>query len=121
MHRDDNSKFLLYIEPPLDKKTTLPVVDEYVTVLRMAIQDGKEGVANYSSVDDEPTFKAGVGYRGVHTTECGEMSNNHDYLLENGMITNSLGPYYLMYYREAIPESDLKKLAELCRFFGRKW
>ena len=41
--------------------------------------------------------------------------------VKNGMITNSLAPFYLKWYRFSIPESEMMKVKELQDFYeGRK-
>lgn len=120
MIRNDDSNFLLFIEPNIEDKSEEPVVDELVTILMLAIQDAKKGVSNYSRTEDkEVWFKEGTGYKGVHHNCDGACSANYDLLLPNGMITNTLAIHYLKYFRKAIPESDFKKLQELQRFYGR--
>jgi hypothetical protein len=64
------------------------------------------------------SFRGGSGYKGTHRTECGERSSNTDHLLENGMITNSLAPFYLKWYRYSIPETEMKKVLQLKEFYG---
>jgi hypothetical protein len=120
MHRDDTTKFLLYIEPPASEKLPEPINDELTQVIEYALSKADEGTANYSSKTDDPKFRPGAGYKGSHRTECGERSANKDYLLENGMITNSLAPFYVKYYRYSIPESDMTKLMELSEFYKGK-
>ena len=118
MNRDDNSKYLLYIEPSKKEKLLVPINDELTELIKMAITTNyQEGTAGYSDLDDEGTFEAGYGYKGWHTTDCGEKSDNKDILLENGMITNSLAPFYLQWYRNSIPETDIQKLLELKQFY----
>lgn len=34
------------------------------------------------------------------------------------MITNSLAPFYVQWYRYSIPESDMRKLNELKKFYN---
>lgn len=113
MHRTDTSKYLLYIEPPANEKLETPVVDSLVTMMEYALSTAKKGASRYSNLNDEGTFLLDTGFKGCHFTECGERSTNHDYLLENGMITNSLAPFYLKYYRNSIPKSELWKLEQL--------
>lgn len=120
MHREDDSKFLLYIEPKKENKSEVETNDLYVAALEHAMSFAKEGTASYSKTDIEPRFDEGGRWKGWHTSDCGQWSSNCDYLLENGMITNSLGVYYLKNYRSSIPQSELKKLAELKRFYENK-
>ena len=121
MHREDNSKFLLYIEPKASDKLKDPIDDELVHIMNMALSKAKSGVAGYSNIDNDGSrFSEGSGYRGHHHTECGERSSNCDFLLENGMITNSLSPFYLKWYRYSIPETEMKKVHELVNFYKTK-
>jgi|SRR5579859_4092856 len=120
MHRVDSSIFLLYLEFKASDKSVEPINDEIVEVVTLALKRAKSGTANYSDVDKEPQFQEGWGYKGIHITECGQASSNKDFLLENGMITNSLAPYYLQYYRHKIPPSEMEKVKFLVRYFYEK-
>lgn len=102
MHREDNSKYLLYIEPKAVDKLQEPINDELTEMMEKALTKSKKGKA----------------YKGTHRTECGERSSNCDFLLENGMITNSLAPFYLRWYRYSIPESEMNKVKQLMRFYN---
>ena len=117
MHRIDDSRFLLYIEPKKEEKLIVPIYDELPDLLASALSHAKSGIANYSDVGETETFEEGDTWRGIHGTDCGERSNNKDYLLENGMITNSLAPFYLTWYRDSIPESEMNKVKELHNFY----
>lgn len=133
MHRDDKSKYLLYIEPKKGDKLNEPIEDNLTKLMEMALSKSQEGTANYSSLEDMgdgydweyggvkrrlPSHRTGSGYKGRHVTDCGQGSSNKDYLLENGMITNSLAPFYLKWYRYSIPENDMIKLKELAKFYN---
>ena len=120
MHREDNSKYLLYIEPKVSKKSKTPVEDELVKLIETALAKSKSGNASYSNLDDDGSWHDDGGWKGSHMTECGKSSSNKDYLLENGMITNSLAPFYLRWYRNSIPQSDINKLNELGKFY-KQW
>lgn len=100
MHREDNSKYLLYIEPKKEEKSKIPIDDHL-----------KNNMGR---------FRSGSGFKGFHTTDCGEKSTGHDYLLENGMITNSLSIFYLKWYRQSIPQSEMEKLNQLVKFYEEK-
>jgi hypothetical protein len=115
MHRDDDSKYLLFVEYSPLQKSEIPIWDGWVDLLFRAISNATRGTSRYSDRDDVGTFSPGGGWRGVHHTPCGAASSNCEYLLENGMITNKLAPYYLLYYRDHILESDWKKLRALAR------
>lgn len=121
MKRDDNSKFLLYIEPSRGEKLTEPINDELTKLIEFAITRAKEGAANYSDISSgQVNFREGSGFRGTHRTDCGERSSNIDYLLENGMVTNSLATFYVKWYRYSIPENDMNKLKSLAFFYDVK-
>lgn len=118
MHREDKSRYLLYIEPLKKEKLTSPVNDELTKLMEKALENSVQGSANYSDTNDEGSFVENSAYKGFHTTDCGETSSNKDYLLENGMITNSLAPFYLRWYRNSIPETDIEKLMALKLYYG---
>lgn len=117
MHREDESKYLLYIEPPKKERLSEPVEDELTLLMEEALERAAPGTSKYSDLEDDLTFEVGPSYRGSHRTECGEGSTNTDYLLENGMITNSLAPFYLRWYRNSIPETELMKLLALKNYY----
>ena len=120
MHREDNSKFLLYIELDKDMKSFEPLEDELVEMMEKALKKAKRGTAGYSHLDnDGSNFREGSGYKGSHVTDCGERSSNTDYLLENGMITNSLAAFYLRWYRDYIPASEMEKVMALKEFYSK--
>ena len=120
MHREDNSLYLLYIEPTKDQKSQEPVEDEFSTLMEVALRESESGDASYSSLDDQGSIRLGGAWKGCHTTDCGERSSNKDYQLKNGMITNSLAPFYLRWYRDAIPEIELKKLQQLKKYYDEQ-
>jgi len=118
MYRDDKSKYLLFIEPPKKEKLHEPIDDELTGLMEKALEKALGGTSNYSNLEDLGTFREGKGgYKGFHRTECGENSTSRDFLLENGMITNNLAPFYLKWYRNSIPENDLLKLMELKKYY----
>ena len=121
MHREDNSKFLLYIEPKAEDKSATPKNDEISAIMALALYNAKRGTANYSNTEEELRFHEGNGWRGWHSTECGKHSTGNDYLLPNGMITNSLCVFYLMYYRDVIPATEMKKVNELCEWWKKNY
>ena len=118
MHRNDKSKYLLYIEPKKEEKLTYPINDELTSLMELALSKAEEGSANYSDIESNGNFRVGSGYRGSHRTEDGKSSDNHDYLLENGLITNSLCVYYVKWYRNSIHDNDWMKLKSLADFYG---
>lgn len=119
MNRIDQSKFLLFIEPKREDKLENPINDELTKMMKMALEKSQEGTSNYSNINSPATFREGSGFKGTHLTDCGERSSNNDYLLENGMITNSLAPFYLEWYRYSIPESEMDKVNELYQFYNK--
>lgn len=118
MHRIDNTKFLLFIEPTAEEKLNVPIEDKYTKLMEYALTKAKLGAANYSAIGEEPNFREGSGWRGFHRTDCGQCSGNKEYLLENGMVTNSLAVFYLKYYRDSIPTSEMDKVFKLATFYG---
>ena len=120
MHREDNSRFLLYIEPMKEDKSENPVNDEITEIMELALSEAESGAASYSSLDTVEYFRSGHAYRGIHHTDCGEKSANRDYLLKNGMITNSLCSFYLKYYRNVIPVTEMNKVTNLVKFYKNK-
>lgn len=133
MIRDDKSLYLLFIEPRSSEKLLNPIDDELTQVMELALSKAKKGTSNYSDLDDMghgietfmngqdfilPSFHENSAYRGVHRTHCGELSDCVDYLLENGMITNSLAAFYVRWYRNSISQNDMNKLLELKKFYN---
>lgn len=117
MHRNDTSKFLLYIEPKEEEKLKSPMDDEVTHLMKVAFSDAKQGAANYSDIDEKEQFYED-GFMGEHMTDCGEESDNHDYLLKGGYITNSLCVFYVRWYRNSIHENDWNKLKDLGNLYG---
>jgi len=113
MHRQDNSNYLLFIEPKSSEKSETPLNDEWTALMQAELESAKRGTANYSDLACKGSFTEGSGWRGMHITECGKASSNKEYLLSNGLITNSLAVFYLQYYRDSIGESDWQKLEAL--------
>lgn len=113
MHREDDSRFLLYIHPPVDQKLAEPIDDDLTRKLEAAFAQAVSGVANYSRVGEPESFIPGSAWCGGHRTDCGKNSDNHDYLLPNGLITNSLCVFYVRWYRNSIPACDMRKLQTL--------
>jgi len=118
MHRNDKSKFLLYIEPNKNEKLEKPINDYLTQLMELNLSKAIRGNANYSNVDIPEKFYDGGGWRGSHKTDCGEKSSNYDYLLENGMIVNDLSIFYLKWYRNSIHENDWNKLRELGKYYN---
>ena len=115
MIRDDNSKFLLYMEP--NTKLEEPIDDEWTVLMFKAFEESEPGAANYSSVEEDAIFRSGSAFKGVHRCSCGEIGGNQDYLLKNGMITNSLCVHYLRWHRNEMSENDWLKLKMLKQYY----
>lgn len=114
---------MLYIEPKLEEKLKEPIEDQLVHLMEFALSKAKQGGSMYSNKENnglfegKPAFRTSSAFKGTHITFCGERSSNCDYLLENYMITNSLAPFYLRWYRNSIPESEMIKLKQLADFY----
>ena len=126
MIRDDKTFFLLFIEPPLDKKAQRPLNDEYAQILRVACGEAKFGTSNvHEPMQTEVKFNQGkhyppmLGVPGVHTCCDGIQSTNYDLLLPGGYLTNSLCVHYMMFFRDCIPQNDWEKIKEIQRLYGR--
>ena len=52
MHREDDSKYLLYIEPKLEDRLKEPIDDDLVKMMEMALSKSIKGTAYYSNLDD---------------------------------------------------------------------
>lgn len=118
MHRIDDSIFLLYIEPNIMDRSDFPNNDTISKTVAKCLHMAETGIANYDDPNSTPIFNKGEAYRGNHKVTCGKHSDNVDYLLGNGMITNSLCAFYLRHYRTAIPASEMNKVVELCNWFN---
>lgn len=89
----------------------------------LMIEPDKEGSPSSEPLEDEITRKVDVlfdhcnpsdyRFKGWHSTNCGERSDNRDWFLPNGVITNSLCTYYIRYYRPYIPQIELDKIERL--------
>jgi hypothetical protein len=90
---------LLYIEPKLPPSEN-PQHDEISKKYEYIIEQWGSDTPNKS-------------FRGFHLCSCGETSDNHDHTLKNNMHYNSLGLHYLLYHREEIPESEIRKINDL--------
>lgn len=86
----------------------------------LMIEPDKQGSPSSTPVEDELTKKVdylfskctnpNYNYKGVHITNCGKHSDNNDWILPNGVITNSLCTYYIRHYRPYIPQSEIDKI-----------
>lgn len=117
MHREDNSKYLLFIEPSEDSKSIVPTEDKYVTFLENLLKVSPTGASSYDDLSDMGgSFLKGSEYKGFHRTACGEFSSNCEHLLPQGFITNSLAAFYLKWYRDSIPAIEMAKVTQLYDF-----
>jgi len=118
MHREDDSNFLLYMEPKNPKQDYID--DELTETIKKAFEKSKSGIAYYSNLKDNGEFTEGRGgWRGWHVCGCGECGGNKEYLLENGMITNYLCVHYVAEHRDEIPKSELLKLKKLVEYYKK--
>lgn len=85
--------------------------------MERAFSEAEKGAANYSRIGEPERFQKNNSWRGFHSSDCGKCSTNCDYLLKNGMITNSLCVFYLRYYRNSIPKTEMEKVKELVSFY----
>ena len=121
MDRSASPKFLLYLEPDREQKEATPIDDQITLVMRIALNEAKTGTADFEDPDNptsKPVFVEGDSWKTKHRTACGQLSENVDYLLRNGMITNSLAPYYLRWYRSSIPEEEMDKVMKVVDFYA---
>lgn len=88
---------ILFIEPT-GKKSEEPIIDD----LTKKVQD----------VMLNATFPEYM-YKGFHICGCGEFSDNRDWILPNGQITNSLAYHYIAEHREDVPDYEIEKIKNL--------
>ncbi len=94
---------ILYIEPPAETSDK-PLIDELTRKMTAALHKAK---------------LPPIAFAGVHSCKCGKaQSASSDFILPNGLFTNSLCIHYLAFHREAIPQEQLDKVANLN--FGEK-
>lgn len=91
-----DDKHLLMIEP--QNEATKPIRDLLTSMTLFVVSNAK------------PSNHA---YKGIHRCVCGEISDNRDWILPNGMITNSLAYHYITQHRAEVPEEELDKLRKL--------
>lgn len=114
MHREDDTKYLLYIEPDPALKSAEPVEDELTAAIDLAMESAVSGTAWYSNLkphDELEHFQEGGGWKGWHAQD--DQSSSKDYLIAGKFITNKIAPHYVRYYRAAIPAQDMVKLNQL--------
>eukprot|EP00523_Entomoneis_sp_CCMP467_P007626 CAMPEP_0168728480 /NCGR_PEP_ID=MMETSP0724-20121128/5704_1 /TAXON_ID=265536 /ORGANISM="Amphiprora sp., Strain CCMP467" /LENGTH=174 /DNA_ID=CAMNT_0008775323 /DNA_START=6 /DNA_END=530 /DNA_ORIENTATION=- len=120
-HRADSSKYFLFIEPDVTKKSDAPVDDELTQSLEQALSMAETGTSDYSNPKCQGKFNVGSGYRGLYFSEDGQVSSAVDHRLPNGLITNSLSVHYVRFYRPQIPRTEMKKLKDLHGFMVKKY
>jgi hypothetical protein len=89
----------------------------------LMIEPDQEGIPSEKPIEDELSRKVDFIFSkckpstyasaGTHKTRCGKYSDNVDWILPNGIITNSLCKYYIKFYREYIPSSEIDKVNTL--------
>lgn len=93
---------MLYLVPkslPSDD----PIIDELT--MRMVASLRKATLPDYR-------------YLGFHTCVCGARSDSTDFILPNGLRTNSLCVHYLAYHRAEIEDGELAAVKELSDAFA---
>lgn len=98
---------LLYIEPK-QPPLTRPVIDELTWKMTAALNH-----CIATGIYQDGQFCKGERTRGWHTCSCGACSDNVDYLLPGGEVTNSLAVHYLSYHRHDIPPQQLERVRQL--------
>lgn len=94
-----SDKYLLMIEPDLKGKASLlPLLDDIT----------RKTIYLYSL-----TKPSEDSYRGFRATQDGQISDNKDHILPNGIITHSLCVHYIKYYRPYVPQSEIDKINRL--------
>jgi len=101
-----NLRGLLFIEPRRPEQGP-PVIDSLTRRMAAAMQHAVPGTWQGGH------FNSSDGWMGWHTCACGATSDNHDYLLANGMVTNSLCVHYLAQHRLDVPQDELRKVLAL--------
>lgn len=92
LERDD---YLMMIEP---KRDSTPPIDDDISALAQKVWS---------------LARKGHSYRGVHTCFCGMRSDNYQWILPGGIITNSLLVHYVVYHRSEVPQSEIDKLRKV--------
>ena len=111
---NEHKLHLLFIEPSRVEKLETPIEDELTSLVQMAYdRKTAEGFLTPQGV-----FNDKIRSKGWHSTDCGQHSTSVNYLLENGMVTNSLCVFYVKYYRNSIQSDDIEKLKQLAEFYS---
>jgi hypothetical protein len=115
-------KSLLFVNPPASAK-------EEPTKASNTLADALESLLKQAETGTfyRPTgnFQSGHLWRGFHIADDGERSLNYDFCLPSrdgrrAFVTNSLAPHYVRYYYNWLPDSEVIKLAEVCKLLQSK-
>lgn len=87
---------ILYIKPSA-RTSSDPTIDDLTRKMTSAFRQG------------EPVRQ----WRGFHNCPCGVRSDNTDYRLPDGKLTNSLCVHYLAWHRREVPSVQLEQVAAL--------
>ena len=118
----ENPYALLYIEPNPKYRNENPITDELYNIVMDALEESTKGIWYYDELDSTlDNFMLDDSWRGTHRVDEFASSSNRDYLLKCGLVTNSCAGYYLQYYRNQIPDSEIQKLKKLVEFKGHEW
>ncbi len=102
---------LLFIEPK-NESSDNPLIDSATRKMSAALRlhTNKNGC-----LSPKGEFIPDTVLRGFHICGCkaGGSSASHDYVLPNGIITNSLCIHYLAYHRDEVPEDALTLIESL--------
>lgn len=115
---------LLYLYPQLSDKSSAPVEDIFTRIMEdllTGIIDAHEKnpppycIPGFLGKDD---FNKWSSSRGVHHNCDGATSTAQDYLMWPGgfsqeVVTNSLAPHYLRWFRKCVPFQDLLEIHKL--------
>jgi len=88
---------ILYVAKP-GLVAPAPTIDVLTRKITAAFRQGKS---------------TGRRWRGTHACSCGAQSDNTDYDLPGGQVTNSLAIHYMAYHREAVAPACLESVAAL--------
>jgi hypothetical protein len=91
---DMDPEHILFIHPK-NRKPSTPINDEVTKTIEYLFSNATE---------------YGSRFRGFHMCICGKHSDNVNYMLPNGMVTNSLCIHYIRDHRDEVPQKDIDKL-----------
>ena len=125
----DNNLFL-FIEPK-NSPSIDPVIDDITKKMAYQFREAKKGIQRLKNIkkehflrsdirirdsvidlpwNEEYDFQLDSSYRGWHTCSCGACSDNCNYLIPAGEITNSLCVHYLAFHREEVPQQYIDEI-----------